>query len=304
MSDGGVSEIFAHFANFFKFKHFSPINHNLVPHTETAVIASDGLHSVPGYADIRTTPLDITQLSSCITTATFKQTMSGNEMLKKYAIKPKQLDITLHDYRSILNKLEKTLYKNIQILSMKKHLKDPKNLKNPKNLQNPENDSKTTNSRSSLKSATSILLKISFVAKKQSISEESVPIFIKRSEVRQKMEKLFTTLSIGNPASWKLENFETADFCKSETCENFKVCSDLADWKPDEFVNGHDLILRQITSKQRLTCECPKGFGGEKCDIQMDDCFSAPCQNDGRCVSLEGGYVCQCRDKTRGKLNR
>ena len=33
-----------------------------------------------------------------------------------------------------------------------------------------------------------------------------------------------------------------------------------------------------------------------ECDIEINLCFSSPCQNGGQCVRQEGGYYCQCID--------
>ena len=33
-------------------------------------------------------------------------------------------------------------------------------------------------------------------------------------------------------------------------------------------------------------CQCPPGFTGEKCEQEVNECTSEPCQNAGRCVDM------------------
>lgn len=38
----------------------------------------------------------------------------------------------------------------------------------------------------------------------------------------------------------------------------------------------------------------PKGFAGELCDYEYNECESNPCLNDGECIDQIGGYECKC----------
>ncbi|MDC3988943.1 LamG-like jellyroll fold domain-containing protein [Polyangium jinanense] len=42
------------------------------------------------------------------------------------------------------------------------------------------------------------------------------------------------------------------------------------------------------------TCGCPAGFTGANCEINIDDCTAAPCQNGGTCVDGVNSYTCTC----------
>jgi hypothetical protein len=37
-------------------------------------------------------------------------------------------------------------------------------------------------------------------------------------------------------------------------------------------------------------CKCPDGIRGEQCEIDDDDCASGPCQNDGACKDSSGKF--------------
>jgi len=44
------------------------------------------------------------------------------------------------------------------------------------------------------------------------------------------------------------------------------------------------------------TCQCFKGFGGSDCLVEVNECFSRPCFNDGVCIEGQraGTYECVC----------
>jgi hypothetical protein len=51
-----------------------------------------------------------------------------------------------------------------------------------------------------------------------------------------------------------------------------------------------------------FSCECPQGFEGAGCDVDTDECASAPCQNGGTCGDSNshaghvdaGAFFCVC----------
>ena len=40
------------------------------------------------------------------------------------------------------------------------------------------------------------------------------------------------------------------------------------------------------------------------CDVEVDYCYSNPCNNSGECERTEGGYNCKCHQGFAGKYGR
>ena len=41
---------------------------------------------------------------------------------------------------------------------------------------------------------------------------------------------------------------------------------------------------------------CSPGYTGQDCDVDIDDCASNPCENEGRCIDGVNLYTCDCTD--------
>ena len=44
-----------------------------------------------------------------------------------------------------------------------------------------------------------------------------------------------------------------------------------------------------------FACQCPQGYSGTYCEINIDECASSPCQNKGVCISGLNTYSCKCQ---------
>ena len=42
------------------------------------------------------------------------------------------------------------------------------------------------------------------------------------------------------------------------------------------------------------TCTCPNGFSGDDCQTSVTDCDDGPCENGATCTDVAGGYTCAC----------
>lgn len=74
------------------------------------------------------------------------------------------------------------------------------------------------------------------------------------------------------------------DPCKSSPCFNNGTC------------NPIPMKIKDLTVYTSFTCQCPKNFKGELCEMPTDPCSSNPCGNRGKCTlsKNENGYTCNC----------
>lgn len=42
-------------------------------------------------------------------------------------------------------------------------------------------------------------------------------------------------------------------------------------------------------------CDCPPGYTGKNCDIEINECEPNPCLNNARCIDRIGGFDCVCK---------
>jgi hypothetical protein len=49
------------------------------------------------------------------------------------------------------------------------------------------------------------------------------------------------------------------------------------------------------------TCSCLEGYTGQFCELEMDECGSNPCRNNGTCKDLFNDFLCSCIENFDGK---
>lgn len=58
-----------------------------------------------------------------------------------------------------------------------------------------------------------------------------------------------------------------------------------------------DPCLNGATCKDdinRFKCICKKGFNGNQCETEINDCDPSPCLNGATCTDYFDSYVCNC----------
>ncbi|XP_063984158.1 protein crumbs isoform X2 [Diachasmimorpha longicaudata] len=120
---------------------------------------------------------------------------------------------------------------------------------------------------------------------------------------------------------WKGKNCQVnVDECLSQPCLNGGICIDgnngytcnctqdyMGDHCEREYDacavnpcdnNGTCTLLPRL--KREFVCECPPGFEGKMCEINIDDCIGVICPGDNKvCVDGIGGSECKCKDGYR-----
>lgn len=50
-----------------------------------------------------------------------------------------------------------------------------------------------------------------------------------------------------------------------------------------------------IDGPNNYTCDCTNtGYTGYNCDEDINECVGNPCKNMGTCFNIYGSYICQC----------
>ncbi|KAF0296268.1 Cubilin [Amphibalanus amphitrite] len=51
-----------------------------------------------------------------------------------------------------------------------------------------------------------------------------------------------------------------------------------------------------------FTCSCPAGYTGLRCEADIDECATSPCQNGGTCTNTVGSFSCSCTGDFTGNV--
>uniref|UniRef100_A0A8C4HVR7 Sushi, nidogen and EGF-like domain-containing protein 1 n=1 Tax=Dicentrarchus labrax TaxID=13489 RepID=A0A8C4HVR7_DICLA len=96
------------------------------------------------------------------------------------------------------------------------------------------------------------------------------------------------TTNVGYPGRWVFRiddaNVEVGGCNNSASvCPHLRPC-----------LNGGQCIDDCITGNPSFTCSCLAGFTGRRCQIDVDECASYPCQNGGTCEDQINSFICHC----------
>ncbi|KAM6963106.1 sushi, nidogen and EGF-like domain-containing protein 1 [Aplochiton taeniatus] len=104
------------------------------------------------------------------------------------------------------------------------------------------------------------------------------------------------TTNVGNPGRWVFR-IDHAQVEVGGCNDSVSVCPHL---RP--CLNGGHCIDDCITGNPSFTCSCLAGYTGRRCQIDVNECASYPCQNRGLCMDRVNGFYCLCPDGFTGSL--
>ncbi|XP_059559813.1 sushi, nidogen and EGF-like domain-containing protein 1 isoform X4 [Myotis daubentonii] len=102
------------------------------------------------------------------------------------------------------------------------------------------------------------------------------------------MAEVETSTNVGVPGRWAFR-IDDAQVRVGGCAHATSVCLAL---RP--CLNGGKCIDDCVTGNPSYTCSCLSGFTGRRCQLDVDECASHPCQNGGTCTHGVNSFSCQC----------
>ncbi|KAK1336807.1 hypothetical protein QTO34_002842 [Cnephaeus nilssonii] len=108
------------------------------------------------------------------------------------------------------------------------------------------------------------------------------------------MAEVETSTNVGVPGRWAFR-IDDAQVRVGGCAHATSVCLAL---RP--CLNGGKCIDDCVTGNPSYTCSCLSGFTGRRCQLDVNECASQPCQNGGTCTHGINSFSCQCPAGFRG----
>lgn len=107
--------------------------------------------------------------------------------------------------------------------------------------------------------------------------------------------------------------------CEENNCENGATCLPLIEGQECQCPEGFEGEYCEINiddctdlscdnggtcvdGPNSFTCLCTSGFEGDDCSVDIDECSSQPCVHSSMCVDTPGDFICDCLDGYTGKV--
>ncbi|XP_047398612.1 sushi, nidogen and EGF-like domain-containing protein 1 isoform X7 [Sciurus carolinensis] len=108
------------------------------------------------------------------------------------------------------------------------------------------------------------------------------------------MAEVETTTNVGVPGRWAFR-IDDAQVRVGGCGHTTSVCLAL---RP--CLNGGECIDDCVTGNPSYSCSCLAGFTGRRCQLDVNECASHPCQNGGTCTHGVNSFSCECPAGFRG----
>jgi len=97
---------------------------------------------------------------------------------------------------------------------------------------------------------------------------------------------------------WRKRRCECRDGY-TNTAEADDCSTDIDECAVEGFCANGGVCTNSVGS---FNCDCPAGWGGARCDEDIDECAAdtPACQNGGACTNTEGGFTCECTAQWTG----